>query len=125
MNDSWNGSHIPDSDLLLARGGELSPVRAAEICDHLAECPSCRMRDARLQQTMADVVQAQHREFDRQLPPMPASTSKLRARLAEGPREARSLHRLEWAAAAVLLVGIGAAWSGWLVHRDRTPETEI
>ena len=125
MNDSWNGSHIPDSDLLLAAGGELSSVRAAEVRDHLAECPSCRLRDAGLRQTMADVVQAQHREFDRQLPSMEASTSRLRARLARGPEMARPRHRLEWAAAAILLVGVGAIWSGWPVRRAGSQEAEI
>ena len=89
MNVSWNSGHIPDPDLLLAADGALPPVRAAEIRDHLAECPSCRLRDARLRQTMADVVQAQRHEFDRQLPSMEASTSSLQARLARVPERRR------------------------------------
>ena len=119
MNDSWNSGHIPDPDLLLAADGELPPVRAAEIRDHLAECPSCRLRDAALRATMADVVQAQHQEFDRQLPSMETSKSRLRARLAQAPETARPRHRLEWAAAAILLVGVSAMWYGWTVSRTR------
>ena len=125
MNVSWNSGHIPDPDLLLAADGELPPVRAAEIRDHLAGCPSCRLRDARLRETMADVVQAQHQEFDRQLPSMEASTSRLRARLAQAPEEARPRHRLEWAAAAILLVGVSAMWYGWTARRARAPEAEF
>jgi hypothetical protein len=125
MNVSWNSGHIPDSDLLLAADGELSPVRAAEIRDHLAECPSCRLRDAALKATMADVVQAQRLEFDRQLPSMQTSTSRLQARLAQRSATARPRHRLEWAAAAILLVGVGTIWSGWTVRRARPPEAEI
>jgi hypothetical protein len=125
MNDSWNSGHIPDTDLLLAVEGELSAARAGEVRDHLAECPSCRLRDAALRRTMADVVQAQHREFDRQLPSMDASTSRLRARLEQAPEAARPRHRLEWAAAAILLVGVAAMWSSWPGRRERTPEAEI
>jgi hypothetical protein len=124
MNDSWNSGHIPDPDLLLAADGELSFVRAGEVRDHLAECPSCRLRDAALRRTMADVVRA-HQEFDRQLPSMEMSKFRLRARLAQGPEAARPRYRLEWAAAAILLVGVGVVWSGWQARRERTPETEI
>jgi len=125
MNVSWNSGHIPDPDLLLAADGELPPVRAAEIRHHLAECPSCRLRDARLRQTMADVVQAQRHEFDRQLPSMEASTSRLQARLAQGPATARPSHRLEWAAVAIVLVGVSAIWYGWTARGARAPEAEI
>jgi hypothetical protein len=118
MNVSWNNGHIPDPDLLLAADGELSSARAAEVRDHLAECPSCRLRDAGLRQTMADVVQAQHREFDRQLPSMEASTSRLRARLAQAPEKARPRRDLGWAAAAILLVGVSAMWFGWPVRTE-------
>ena len=59
-------SHITDRELLLAAGGELSAARASEVRDHLADCPSCRMRNGALEQTMADFVQAYHREFDQQ-----------------------------------------------------------
>ena len=125
MNDSWNSGHIPDPDLLLAADGELPPVRAAGIRDHLAECPSCRLRDAALRATMADVVQAQHQEFDSQLPSMEMSKSRLRARLARAPEKARPRHRLEWAAAAILLVGVSAMWYGWTARRARAPEAEF
>ena len=125
MSVSWNSDHIPDPDLLLAAGGELSSARAAEIRDHLAECPSCRLRDAGLRQTMADVVQVQHQEFDRQLPSMEASKSRLRTRLAQAPAEASSHHRLEWAAAAILLVGVTAVWYGWTARRAPAPEAEF
>jgi hypothetical protein len=125
MNVNWNSGHIPDPDLLLAADGELPPARAAEIRDHVAECPSCRLRDAGLRQTIADVVQAQHREFDSELPSMEMSRSRLQARLAQGSATARPRHRLEWAAAAFLLVGMGAIWSAWPVRRARPPEAEI
>ena len=128
MNVSWNSGHIPDPDLLLAADGELSPVRAAEIRDHLAECPSCRLRDAALRATMADVVQAQRLEFDRQLPSMETSTSRLQARLAQAPSStatARPPPSPGWAAAAILLVGVGAMWYGWTVRRARAPEAEF
>ena len=76
-------SHIGDRELLLAAGGELTAARAAEIRDHLAGCPSCWMRNAALEQTLADVVQAHHREFDGMLPSMERSRALLRARLAQ------------------------------------------
>ena len=76
-------SHIGDRELLLAADGELSDTRAAEIRDHLAGCPSCWMRNAALEQTLADVVQAHQRGIRRAA----ASDGKiagalLRARLA-------------------------------------------
>jgi hypothetical protein len=125
MNVNRNGGHIPDRDLLLAAEGELSAARVAEVSDHLAGCPSCRLRRTALEQTMADVVRAQHREFDWQLPSIEVSKSRLRARLEQGPREARPRHRLEWTAAAILLVGVGAIWSDWPARHSRTPEAEF
>ena len=125
MNVRWNSGHIPDPDLLLAADGELPPVRADQIRDHLAECPSCRLRDAGLRQTVADVVQAQHQYFDPQLPPMEVSKSRLQARLAQGPETAPPRHRLEWAAAVIVLVGVSAVWYGWTERGARAPETEI
>ena len=129
MNVRWNSGHIPDPDLLLAADGELPPVRADQIRDHLAECPSCRLRDAGLRQTLADVVQAQHQYFDPQLPPMEVSKSRLQARLAQAgemaPPHARPRHRLAWAAVAILLVGVSAMWYGWTERRARAPEAEF
>ena len=58
-------SHISDRELLLAADGELGVARAAEIRDHLAGCPSCWMRNAELEQTLADVVQAHQRGIRR------------------------------------------------------------
>jgi hypothetical protein len=122
-------NHIGDRDLLLASGGELSASRACEILDHLAGCSSCRVRNAQLAQTLADVVQAHHREFDPELPPMDVSRSLLQARMAraaETPRPpAWPRHRLAWAAAVVLAVGVGATLAGWPARRAHAPEGEF
>src|SRR5450631_297997 len=116
-------THIDDRNLLLAADGELSAARASEIRDHLAVCPSCRMRNAALQQTLADAIQEYRREFDPQVPPLAASRRLLRARLAQPAEPARiqewPRHRLAWAAAVLLLVGMGAMLAGWPVHRAR------
>jgi hypothetical protein len=122
-------SHIADRELLLAAGGELSAARAAEIRDHLAGCPSCWMRNAALEQTLANVVQAHHREFDGLVPPMETSRALLRARLVEtaGVYRPPALprYRLAWAAAMVLLVGAVAMLAGWPARRGLAPQGEF
>ena len=122
-------SHITGSELLLAAGGELSAARASEIRDHLAGCPSCRMRNAGLQRTLADAVEAHQREFDPRLPAMDVSRTLLRARLTQAAETsrpgARLQHRLAWAAAVVMLVGMGAMLAGWPARRARAPEAEF
>jgi anti-sigma factor RsiW len=122
-------SHISDRELLLAAGGELTDARAVEIRHHLAGCPSCWMRNAELEQTLADVVQAHHREFDGMVPPMETSRALLRARLAQtaetyGP-PALPRYRLAWAAAIVVLVGSIAMMAGWPVRRGLAPAAEF
>ena len=121
-----NDSHITGAELLLAAGGELSAARAAEILDHLAGCASCRMRNARLERTLGDAVEAHHAEFDRQLPPMDLSRSLLRVRLAQAADAfqpgAWPRHRLAWAAAVVVTVGMGAIGAGWPGRRAQAPE---
>ena len=92
------------------RAASCPPVRAAEIRDHLAECPSCRLRDAGLRADYggrrsgaASGIRpafALHGNVQR-----PCFVRVWRRR-PETPREPR--HRLAWAAAAILLVGVGA-----------------
>jgi hypothetical protein len=133
-------SHIGDGELLLAAGGEVSATRASAIRRHLADCRSCRMRHARLEQTIADVVEAHHREYDGELPPMDASRRWLRARLAQAAEKPRPRawhppvgmhwprHRLAWAAAAFLLAGVGAmlaGWPAWIARVGHAPEREF
>ena len=122
-------SHISDRELLLAAGGELTAARAAEIRDHLAGCPSCWMRNAELEQTLTDVVQAHHREFDGMVPPMETSRVLLRARLAQTQETyrppAQPRYRLAWAAAMVVLVGAVAMLAGWPVRRGFAPAAEF
>ena len=119
-------SHISDRELLLAAGGELTDVRAAEIRSHLAGCPSCWMRNAALDQTLADVVRAHHREFDGLLPPMETSRDLLRARLAETYRPpALPRYRLAWAASIVVLVGAMVMLAVWSVRRGLAPAAEF
>jgi Putative zinc-finger len=121
-------NHIDDRDLLLAAGGELSTTRAGEVREHLAGCPSCRMRKASLEQTLADVSQAQS-ELDAQLPPMEVSRRLLRARLAQAAEPSRPVswprHRLAWAAAVLLVAGMGAMLTGWPARRARPLEAEF
>jgi hypothetical protein len=122
-------NHIDDRDLLLGAGGELSATRAGEVGDHLAGCPTCRMRSAALEQTLADAIQAHHAEFDPQLPRMEVSRRLLRAHLAraaETPKpDSWPRHRLAWAAGVVLLVGMGALLAGWPVRRSHALEAEF
>lgn len=122
-------SHISDRELLLAAGGELTAARAAEIRDHLDGCPSCWMRNAALEQTLADVIQAHHREFDGIAPPMEASRDLLRARLAQTQDTYRSpalpRYRLALAAAMVVLVGAVAMWTEWPARRSLAPAAEF
>lgn len=122
-------SHIGDRELLLAADGELSVARAAEIREHLAGCPSCWMRNAALEQTLADVVQAHQGEFDRLLPPMERSRALLRARLAETAETRRPpalpRYRLAWAAAMVVVVGGVAMLAVWPARRGVVPAAEF
>ena len=122
-------SHIGDRELLLAAGGELNAARTDEIRDHLAGCPSCWMRNAALEQTLTDVVQAHHREFDGMLPSMERSRALLRARLEQTAetysRPALPRHRLAWAAAMVVVVGAAAMLAGWPARRGVAPAAEF
>jgi hypothetical protein len=57
---------------------------------------------------------------------MEMSTSKLRALLESGSRRRITpRHRLEWAAAAILVAGVAAMWAGWAVRRDRVQEVTV
>ena len=123
-------SHIGDRELLLAAGGELSVARAAEIRDHLAGCPSCWMRNAALEQTLADVVQAHHREFDGMLPSdgkiagLAARSPGANRRRRTGRRRCpgtdwRGPRRWSWLLATVAML------AGWPARRGVVPAAEF
>jgi hypothetical protein len=100
--------HIPDWELLLAAEEELAEDRLGEIHRHLGECPSCRLRHAGLERTMAEVVAAQ-RELDGALPPIEVSRASLGTRLTEPPRR----RWLAYVAAVLLVAGMGALLANW------------
>jgi hypothetical protein len=122
-------THIGDSELLMAAGGELTVARAAEIGEHLAGCPSCWMRNAALEQTLADVVQAHQREFDGMVPPVDGSRAMLLARMAQARETYRPpalpRYRLGWAAAMIVLVGAVAILAAWPTRRAPAPGSEF
>jgi hypothetical protein len=120
-----NANHPSDRDLLLALDGELSVLHAARIRHHLSACPSCRARQAELQQAGADVAHLHHSQFAPSVPPAEGPRALLRARLAEAESSSppQPWHfRPQGAVAAVLLVS--AAFFLYLPPR-RAPYTPV
>jgi hypothetical protein len=120
--------HISDGELLVAAGGELAAARASQVHDHLAACQLCRMRSAALQQTLANAIQAHRREVEPKLPLMEASRTSLRERLARAAEASQpsAWHPpLAWAAAAMVLIGLGALLAGWPARRAYSTEAEF
>jgi hypothetical protein len=76
-------SHLSDEELLSAVDGELSEHEMRKAGDHLAACWDCRARLARLEVTIAGVVESRHEQFDTQLPPDAGRRALLKARLSE------------------------------------------
>jgi hypothetical protein len=75
--------HITDEELLKAADGEVSSRQANRIQTHLAACWQCRARRAALDRTIADFVEAHHREAITDLPPIEGPRALLRARLGQ------------------------------------------
>jgi hypothetical protein len=80
---SSNNSHLSDQELLLAADGELSPVRAEQAASHLAECWTCRVRKAEIEDSIRDFVHAYRGNLDPLLPSAARPRALLKARLAE------------------------------------------
>ena len=102
--------HVSDRELLLEADGELSAARAAQVRDHLAGCWSCRTRKAELESAIEDFVRLHYSKLDAAIPPIDASRTLLRSRLADAaatvqPESWRRQPRLAWAGAAVLAIG--------------------
>jgi hypothetical protein len=77
---SDQGQHVSDEDLLLAADGELGK-RIDQVRSHLGGCERCRARAALLENTMADVAQAERDAVE--LPPIATSRAVLQSRLAD------------------------------------------
>jgi hypothetical protein len=78
-----SNAHISDAELLLISEGEVSPRRAALVCEHLDACGACRERLKNLQRIASDVFRAYHVELDPALPSETAARSALRTQLRE------------------------------------------
>ncbi|MGC2108167.1 MAG: hypothetical protein WA655_01535 [Candidatus Korobacteraceae bacterium] len=78
-----NYAHLSDEELLLFSDGELAPGRVVEVNVHLAACWECRTRRMQMEETIAAFVQAHHRTFDPQLPPIAGPRALLKARLEQ------------------------------------------
>jgi hypothetical protein len=74
------GTHISDSELVLAADGELTERRLMQVRSHLAACEACRARARELDDALADFIRAQ-RSSSGPLPSAHASRAELRARL--------------------------------------------
>lgn len=88
--------HLEDDELLLAIDRELPSRRQAAIDEHLARCPVCRTRSARLQQAARSFVDECARDLE-----IPASAAESsRARLQSSLREASAQWDQSWRARA-------------------------
>jgi hypothetical protein len=75
--------HLSDEQLLSAVDGELSEHEMRKAGDHLAACWDCRARRARIEATIAGLVEARHEQFDSQLPSAAGRRALLKAQLSE------------------------------------------
>jgi hypothetical protein len=110
-------AHLSEEKLLLFADGELPTQQSAVVKAHLASCWDCRTRLRKIEDTIADFVQAHHNALDQQLPPIEGPRALLRARMAQstnadGHRRLRTLQRvltapqLAYIAAACLIVAL-------------------
>lgn len=80
---------LSDEALLLVMDEELSARRLRHARKHLAGCPGCRARLARIEQTIAALFDAQRTDLDRPLPPRAPARARLAQRIAEGGNGSR------------------------------------
>lgn len=94
-------SHLSDQELLLAADGELPPVRAEQATSHLAECWTCRVRKAEIEESIRDFVHVYRANLDPLLPSPSGPRALLKAQLAE-MASVRHSWRGRWSQAATL-----------------------
>ena len=101
---SSKDSHLSDQELLLAADGELPPARSGQVASHLAECWTCRVRRAEIEESIGDFVRAYRGNLDPLLPSAAGPRALLKAQLAEMTAEMASSQRwrFRWAGFATL-----------------------
>jgi hypothetical protein len=109
--------HVPDERLLQLVDGELSPVEAGAVRDHLRECPPCQARADRFEASSAAFGDAYRQDREAQGAGAEPVRDALRAQLAEFGKRERGP---SWITACVLLA---AAILGleFLSSRSRPP----
>jgi hypothetical protein len=126
---NWFEQHLSDEALLLITDGEVSPRRLGRARTHLGGCQVCRTRLARIEQTLAELLETQRADADRELPPADPARARLARRMAEGsgrpgyPRTHLAvpdwLIDRRWVyGAAIVLVALA---SGLMLNRQRVP----
>jgi hypothetical protein len=128
---NWFEQHLSDEALLLITDGELPPRRLERAHTHLGGCQACRTRLARIEHTLARVLDTQRVDADRPLPPAASARVRLATRLAEDVTRPRRPHprfvapvwlgTRRWLyGAAVVLVALA---SGLMLNGQRGPFT--
>jgi hypothetical protein len=82
-------SHLPDERLVLYADGELSIKQTLEVRAHLMACWDCRVRMAKIEETIANFVRVYHESSDSKLQPIEGPRALLSARLAEASKNSR------------------------------------
>lgn len=105
MINMSSNKHLSDQEHLLAADGELAPGLAAEAASHLAECWTCRVRKAEIEESIRDFVHTYRGNLDPLLPPPAGPRALLKAQIAEMTAEMASAPqgwRSHWSRVATL-----------------------